>query len=41
MTFILGMGLGALLTIGFSFLAVASDADDEIDDAIDNNTDFR
>jgi len=37
MTFILGMGLGALLTIGFSLLAVASDADDAIDKEYDNN----
>ena len=37
MTFILGMGLGALLTIGFSFLSVASDADDAIDKEYDNN----
>jgi len=37
MTFILGMGLGALLTIGFSLLSVASDADDAIDKEYDNN----
>jgi len=37
MTFILGIGVGVLLTIGFSLLSVASDADDKID----NNTDFR
>jgi len=37
MTFILGMGLGALLTIGFSLLVVASDADDAIDKEYDNN----
>ena len=37
MTFILGMGLCALLTIGFSLLSVASDADDAIDKEYDNN----
>ena len=37
MTFILGVAVGVLATIGFSLLSVASDADD----AIDNNTDFR
>jgi len=37
MTFILGVAVGVLATIGFSLLSVASDADD----VIDNNTDFR
>ena len=37
MTFILGIGLGVLLTIGFSLLSVASDADDAIDKEYDNN----
>jgi len=31
MTFLLGMGLGSLLTIGFSLLYAASNADDVID----------
>ena len=31
MTFILGMGLGILLTMGYALLSVASDADDAID----------
>jgi hypothetical protein len=37
MTFILGVGVGVLLVVGFALLSVASDADD----SIDNNTDFR
>ena len=37
MTFILGMGLGALLMIGFSFLSVASNADDAIDKEYNND----
>jgi xanthosine utilization system XapX-like protein len=37
MTFILGVGVGVLITVGFALLSVASDADD----VIDNNTDFR
>ena len=37
MTFILGVAVGVLATIGFSLLAVASDEDDRID----NSTDFR
>jgi hypothetical protein len=37
MTFILGVGVGVLITIGFAFLSVASDQDD----IIDNHTDFR
>ena len=37
MTFIFGIGLGILLTIGFSLLSVASDADDAIDKEYDNN----
>jgi len=37
MTFILGMGLGALLTIGFSLLSVASNADDVIDKEYNND----
>ena len=37
MIFILGVGVGVLLTVGFSLLSVASNADD----VIDNNTDFR
>jgi hypothetical protein len=41
MTFILGIGVGVLLTVGYALLSVASDADDAIDDAIDNHTDFR
>ena len=40
MSFILGMGLGALLAIGFSLLSMTSMQDD-MDDNIDNNTDFR
>ena len=31
MTFILGVAVGVLATIGFSLMAVASDADDAID----------
>jgi len=31
MTFILGVGVGILLTMGFALLSVASDADDVID----------
>jgi hypothetical protein len=31
MTFILGVGVGILLTIGYAILSVASDADDVID----------
>lgn len=37
MTFILGVAVGVIATIGFSLLSVASDEDDRID----NNTDFR
>lgn len=37
MTFILGVGLGVLLTIGYALLSVASDADDVIDKEYDNN----
>ena len=37
MTFILGVAVGVLATIGFSLLSMASMQDDEID----NNTDFR
>ena len=37
MTFLLGVAVGILATIGFSLLAVASDEDDRID----NSTDFR
>ena len=37
MTFILGMGLGALLMIGFSLLSVASNADDAIDKEYNND----
>ena len=37
MTFILGMGLGALLTIGFALLSVASDEDDAIDNEYNND----
>jgi hypothetical protein len=31
MTFLLGVGLGVLLTVGYALLSVASDADDVID----------
>ena len=31
MTFILGVGVGILLTMGFALLSVASNADDVID----------
>jgi len=31
MTFILGVGVGVLITVGFALLSVASNADDEID----------
>jgi len=41
MTFILGVGVGVLITVGFALLSVASNADDVIDDEIDNYTDFR
>ena len=37
MTFILGIGVGVLITVGFALLSVASDEDDRID----NNIDFR
>jgi len=37
MTFILGIAVGVLATIGFSLLSVASDADDVIDKEYDNN----
>ena len=37
MTFILGVAVGVLATVGFAILSVASDADD----MIDNDTDFR
>ena len=37
MTFILGVGVGVLLTVLLALLSVASNADD----VIDNNTDFR
>jgi xanthosine utilization system XapX-like protein len=37
MVFILGVGVGVLVTVGFALLSVASNADD----VIDNNTDFR
>jgi hypothetical protein len=37
MTFILGVGVGVLLVVGFALLSVASNTDD----SIDNNTDFR
>jgi hypothetical protein len=30
MTFILGVGVGVLITVGFALLSVASDADDVI-----------
>jgi hypothetical protein len=39
MTFILGVGLGILATMGFALLSMASNGDDA--DDIDNNTDFR
>ena len=41
MTFILGVGVGILATIGFALLSVSSNADDAIDEEIDNYTDFR
>ena len=41
MTFILGVGVGVLITVGFALLSIASNADDTIDDEIDNYTDFR
>jgi hypothetical protein len=41
MTFLAGFALGVLAIIGFSLLTVASDADDVIEDEIDNHTDFR
>lgn len=41
MTFILGVAVGILATVGFSILSVASNADDVIEDEIDNYTDFR
>ena len=41
MTLILGVGVGILATIGFALLSVASNADDVIDEEIDNYTDFR
>jgi len=31
MTFLLGVGVGVLLTVGYALLSVASDADDAID----------
>jgi xanthosine utilization system XapX-like protein len=31
MTFLLGIGVGVLLTVGYALLSVASDADDAID----------
>jgi len=37
MTFILGVAVGVLATVGFAILSVASDADDRID----NDTNFR
>jgi len=37
MTFILGVAVGVIATIGFSLLSVASDEDD----MIDNDTNFR
>ena len=37
MIFILGIGVGILLTIGYALLSVASDADDAIDKEYDNN----
>ena len=37
MTFILGIGVGVLITVGFALLSVSSDQDD----IVDNNTDFR
>jgi hypothetical protein len=37
MSFILGIGVGILLTMGYAFLSVASDADD----VIDNRNNFR
>ena len=37
MTFILGVGVGVLLTVLLALLSVSSNADD----VIDNNTDFR
>lgn len=41
MSFILGIGVGVLLVMGFALLTVASNADDVIDDSLDNHTDFR
>ena len=37
MTFLLGIGVGVLLTVGFSLLSVASDADDAIDNEYNND----
>jgi hypothetical protein len=31
MTFILGVGVGVLITVGFALLSISSDADDVID----------
>jgi hypothetical protein len=41
MTFIAGVGFGILLCVGYALLSIASNADDAIDDEIDNYTDFR
>ena len=37
MTFILGVAVGVLATIGFSLIAVASNADDVIDKEYNNH----
>jgi len=36
MTFIIGVAVGVLATVGFAILSVASDADDVIDKEYDN-----
>jgi len=37
MSFLLGVGVGVLLIVGFSLLSVASDADDVIDNEYNND----
>lgn len=37
MTFILGVAVGVLLTVGYALLSVASDSDDAIDNEYKNN----
>ena len=37
MTFLLGIGVGVLLTVGYALLSVASDADDAIDNEYKND----